>query len=243
MTIWDRIIQNPLPALRQFIKWEETREAEKFVLTSQLQSLFPWTELVMLPPVHTQGYHTRGETIKDITVGKWQSPSDRVRVKSVSPCDSSRVWVRLTGGVSWSAFDWATPKPHVSHPLLSPLTLGNFHPDYQQSLSTVSPKDKIFGSTNNFAPSSFESSSSPSTSRSHQHQIGPKMIGWFTRIRITDPRSSPFLWILPLSTTRPKTFLVFLLPTCDIIHIRSKCFWAHPVYQCPLVSAQSLLSR
>ena len=82
-------------------------------------------------------------------VSKWQSPSDRVRVKSVSPCDSSRVWVRLTGGVSWSAFDWATPKPHVSHPLLSPLTLGNFHPDYEQSLSTVSPKDKIFGSTNN----------------------------------------------------------------------------------------------
>ena len=59
-------------------------------------------------------------------VSKWQSPSDRVRVKSVSPCDSSRVWVRLTGGVSWSAFDWATPKPHVSHPLLSPLTLATF---------------------------------------------------------------------------------------------------------------------
>ena len=99
----------------------------------------------MLPPVHTQGYHTRGETIKDITVSKWQSPSDRVRVKSVSPCDSSRVWVRLTGGVSWSAFDWATPKPHVSHPLLSPLTLGNFHADHEQSLSTMSSKDKILG--------------------------------------------------------------------------------------------------
>ena len=169
-----------------------------------------------------------------------QSPSDRVRVKK-RKCDSSRVWLRLTGGVSWSAFDWATPKPHVSHPLLSPLTLGNFHPDYEQSLSTVSPKDKIFGATNNFAPSSFESSSSPSTSRSNQHQIGPKMIGWFTRIRITDPRSSPFLWILPLSTTRPKTFLAFLLPHVTSSRFRSKCFWAHLLYHCPGQCTESIV--
>ena len=245
--IWDRIIQNPLPALRQFIKWEETREAEKFVLTSQLQSLFPWTELVMLPPVHTQGYHTRGETIKDITVSQWQSPSDRVRVKSVSPCDSSRVWVRLTGGVSWSAFDWATPKPHVSHPLLSPLTLGNFHADHEQSLSTMSSKDKILGLlpvTTNQLPHPLLNHPHH---RPHSDQISIKLDRKWSG---GSPGSGSQTQGLRLScesfhfqplARKPSSYFFFPLVTSS--RFRSKCFWAHPVYQCPLVSAQSLLSR
>ena len=195
----------------------------------------------MLPPVHrdiTLGGNYQRYQSEQVTESEWQSEGKKRKSvwqqQGVSPADRRSVLICFWLGDSQTT---------RQSPVTFTFDIGQLSPWLWTKFVNSESKRQNFWVYQQFALSSFESSSSPSTSRSHQHQIGPKMIGWFTRIRITDSRSPPFLWILPLSTSCLKTFLAFLLPNVTSPRFRSKCFWAPLVYHCPLVSAQSLLSR